>query len=70
MKSLHKLDEIPLDVSPASLTSGTFSTASTTTSTRTNSSANNNAFYIKCSIELAGLNKLETHSTNPDIASL
>ena len=51
-------------------TSEPFPTTSTTTSTRTNSSANSDVFYIKCSLTLAGLNKLETQSMNSDIEEL
>ena len=54
-------------MAPVSFTSGTFSTASITTSTGAKSSANNNVLYIKHSVALAGLNKLEKQSMNPDI---
>ena len=67
---LNKSGEASLDMAPASLTSETFPTASTVTSTGTNSTVNNYVLYIKCSVALAGLNKLETQSTNQDIAEL
>ena len=70
MKSLHKSDEAWLDMVHVSFTAGAFPTASTTTSSGTNSSANNDVLYIKHSIALAGLNKLETESMNWDIAEL
>ena len=70
MKSLHKFNEKSPDMAPVSLTSGTFQSTGTTTSMSTNSSAYNNVLYIKYSVALAGLNKMETKSTNPDIAEL
>ena len=45
-------------------------TTSTTTLTGTLSNSNNDLLYIKCPVTLAGLNKLATKSTNPDIAKL
>ena len=70
MKSLHRSIETPPDIVPASLFSGTFQLARTTTSTGTSSSATNDVLYIKHSVALTGLNKLETQSINPDIAEL
>ena len=40
------------------------------TSIRPSSATTNYVFYIKHSVELAGLNKLETQAINPDIAEL
>ena len=60
IKSLHKLDEAPPDMDPASLTSETFWNESATTSTGTGSSTNNDELWIKYYIALAGLSKLET----------
>ena len=70
MNSLHKSNETPLDIAPTSLMIGTFQTASTATLTGTSFSTTNDVLYIKSSNALAGLNKLEKHSTNPDIAEL
>ena len=55
MKSLNKSGEAPSDMTPASLTSGIFSTVSTNTSTQTNSSANDDVLYIKLSLALTVL---------------
>ena len=70
MKSLCDSDEAPLYMDHASFTSETFPTASTTTTSGTNSSANNDDLYIKHSVILACLNKLEMQSMNPGIAEL
>ena len=45
-------------------------TTSTTTSTGTSSDTTNDVLYIKCSVALVGLNKLEMQFINPDIAEL
>ena len=68
MKGLHKSDEAPPDMAPASFTYGKFPSTSTTTSTGTYSSANIHVLYIKHSVALAGLNKFETLYTNPGFA--
>ena len=67
MKSLHKSNETPHDMAPMSITSRTFETVSITTSTGTSYSVTNNEFYMKHSVALVGLNKLETQSMTPDI---
>ena len=59
----NKTDEAPPDMAPASFTSGMFPIASTSTSTKTNSSANNDVFYMKYSVALAGLNNLEIYKS-------
>ena len=70
MKSLHKLDETPPDMAPASITSGFFLTKSIITSTIMNTSANNDVLHIKCLIAFTGLNKLKTQFTNLEIAQI
>ena len=70
MMSVYNSSTFPPDMALSSLASETFSTASTSTSTGTNPSANNYVLYIIHSVALAGMNKLETQSTNPDIAKL
>ena len=54
----------------AFLTFWSFQIASTTTATGSNSKTHNDTIYIKYSVALAGLNKLETQSMNPHIAEL
>ena len=70
MKVLNKSDVAPPDMAPASFTSEFFLTASTITCTSSNSRSNNDVLYIMHSVALAGQNKLETQSMNPDIAEL
>ena len=64
MKSLHKSNETPHDMAPMSITSRPFQTVSIT---GTSYSVTNNEFYMKHSVALVGLNKLETQSMTPDI---
>ena len=67
MKSLHGSNEIHLIwlQSPS-----TYQTVSTTTSAGSGSGTANDVLYIKHSVAIANLNRLETQSTNPDIAEL
>ena len=55
-------------MTPAFFTSGSFPAASTTTSFPNNFIADSDMLYIKCSVAFAGLNKVETQSTNLDIS--
>ena len=57
MKSFHKSNEMPLDMVPTSLTSGTYQTVGTMTSTGSDSSTTNDVLCIKNSAVIAGLNK-------------
>ena len=70
IKSLHKLNGIPLDMTPTSLISGAYQTVSNITSTGSTSGTTNDVLYIKHSVAITGLNKLVTQVMNPDIAKL
>ena len=69
-KSLHTSNEIPPNMAPTSITSKTCQVVSTMTSTGSSSGTTNDVLCIQYSVATAGLNKLETQSTNPDIAEL
>ena len=70
MKKLHNSNKIPPDTAPTSITSGTYQTVSATTSTGSSSGTTHDVLCIKHSVAIAGLNKLETKSTNPEVAEL
>ena len=70
MKSLHKSNGTPPDMAPTSLTSEMYQTVSTTTLTGSSSGTTNDVLYIKYSVAIAGLNKLQTQAMNLDIAEL
>ena len=68
MKKLHKSNRTPPDMAPRSFTTGTYQTVSTMTLTGPSSGTTNDVLYIKHSVTIAGLNKLETQAMNLDIA--
>ena len=70
IKSLHESNGTPPNVAPTSLIYETYQTVSTTTSTGSHLGTSNDVLYIKHSVAIAGLNKLETQATKPDFAEL
>ena len=70
MKSLHKSNGTPPDMTSASLTSETYQSVSTITSNGPSSGTTNDVLYIKHSVAVTALDKLESQATNPDIAEL
>ena len=70
MSNLHNSNETPPGMAPTSLTSGTYQTISTMTLTGDSYGTINDILCINRSAAIAGLNKLETQSKNPDTAEL